>query len=83
MGFFKLLKQTPFSQDNMGIHSELIHPSLLDDVIKHHPRQHWSTCFAETIRRENSLKPWAHTTHLGEEEFPDGVLGNVLVAKYE
>lgn len=37
----------------------------------------------ETIHKENGLKPWAHTTALGEEEFPAKVMGNKLMAPYE
>ncbi|KAL2002221.1 hypothetical protein VTN02DRAFT_400 [Thermoascus thermophilus] len=69
--------------DNTGTHAHLIHPSTIADVSKHCPRQQWSDCFAATIRRENSLKPWAHTTALGEEAFPNRVLGNTLMAPYE
>lgn len=69
--------------DNTGTHANLIHPSTIEDVSKHFPRQKWSDCFAATIRRENSLKPWAHTTALGEEAFPNKVLGNKLMAPYE
>jgi cyanamide hydratase len=43
----------------------------------------WSRCFAATIHRENELKPWAHTTTLGEEAFPAKVLGNKLMAPFE
>lgn len=40
-------------------------------------------CFAHTIQQENGLKPWAHTTHLGVKDFPNGVLENKLMEKYE
>lgn len=52
-------------------------------MTKAYPRKSWSSCFAATIRRENGLKPWAHTTHLGEEDFPEGVEGNALMAPYD
>ncbi|TGO80337.1 hypothetical protein BELL_0009g00230 [Botrytis elliptica] len=32
---------------------------------------------------ENALKPWAHSTHLGVRDFPDGVLGNKLMEKWD
>lgn len=69
--------------DNTGSYANLIHPSTIQDVSSHFPRLKWSGCFASTIHEENRLKPWAHTTTLGEEEFPDKVLGNTLMASYE
>jgi len=65
--------------DNMGLNPELVHTRTIEDVIRAYPRQKWSTCFARTIRKENGLKPWAHTTHLGEDNFPIGVQGNSLM----
>ncbi|KAJ5358950.1 uncharacterized protein N7496_011363 [Penicillium cataractarum] len=69
--------------DNTGAYSDLVHPDTIKDVSAHFPRHHWSDCFAATIHRENGLKPWAHTTALGEEEFPAKVLGNTLMRPYE
>ncbi|GAD98665.1 HD domain containing protein [Paecilomyces variotii No. 5] len=69
--------------DNTGTHSELVHRATIADVTKHYPRLKWSDCFTAVIHRENSLKPWAHTTTLGEEEFPAKVQGNKLMAEYE
>ncbi|OQE40870.1 hypothetical protein PENCOP_c005G01466 [Penicillium coprophilum] len=69
--------------DNTGSYANLIHPSTIQDVSNHFPRLMWSSCFAGTIHEENRLKPWAHTTTLGEEEFRSKVLGNTLMAPYE
>ncbi|KAK2801001.1 hypothetical protein FQN51_005565 [Onygenales sp. PD_10] len=69
--------------DNTGAHKELVHPSTIEDVSANFPRLKWSGCFAATIRQELALKPWAHTTALGEEDFPAKVLGNTLMQKYE
>lgn len=69
--------------DNTGTYADLVHPDTIKDVTAHFPRRHWSACFAATVQRENSLKPWAHTTALGEEEFPAKVLGNKLMEAYE
>ncbi|KAI0200751.1 hypothetical protein F4808DRAFT_470212 [Astrocystis sublimbata] len=66
--------------DNMGGNPGLIDEATRLDVNKQFPREGWSQCFSETIRQENCLKPWAHTTHLGEEDFPDGVKNNSLMA---
>ncbi|KAE8381686.1 hypothetical protein BDV26DRAFT_255253 [Aspergillus bertholletiae] len=69
--------------DNTGAYADVVHPSTIEDVSRRYPRKQWSNCFAATIRRENELKPWSHTTTLGEEAFPAKVLGNSLMAPYE
>ncbi|PGH01359.1 hypothetical protein GX51_05291 [Blastomyces parvus] len=69
--------------DNTGSYEDLVHPSTIENVTAAFPRLKWANCFAATIRQENGLKPWAHTTALGEEEFPAKVLGNKLMEKYE
>ncbi|MCJ1259907.1 hypothetical protein MMC24_007746 [Lignoscripta atroalba] len=69
--------------DNMGGHADFVHKGTIEDVTTHFPRQKWSSCFAATIREENGLKPWAHTTALGDDEFPEGVLHNKLMAPYD
>ena len=70
-------------KDNMGKNAELVHKETIEDVVRHFPRKGWSSCFAATIREENRLKPWAHTTALGEEDFPNRVLNNQLMAPYD
>jgi len=69
--------------DNTGSYADLVHRLTIEDVSKHFPRKRWCNCFVATIHRENSLKPWAHTTALGEEAFPSKVLANTLMAPYE
>jgi cyanamide hydratase len=69
--------------DNMGGNPELVDKATIESVVEAFPRKGWSGCFAATIRRENSLKPWAHTTHLGERDFPEGVENNRLMARYD
>ncbi|KAJ8107117.1 hypothetical protein ONZ43_g6836 [Nemania bipapillata] len=66
--------------DNMGGNPGLIDEETRLDVNRAYPRKGWSGCFSKTIREENALKPWAHTTHLGEEDFPEGVKNNDLMA---
>ncbi|KAJ5833431.1 hypothetical protein N7474_001742 [Penicillium riverlandense] len=68
--------------DNIGAHTELVHPSTIEDISRHFPRQGWSRCFAATLRKETELKPWSHTTVLGEEA-PARVLENKVMAPYE
>lgn len=81
--FLGQLIQLATIYDNMGGNPELVHPDTKVDVNKAFPRNGWSRCFSDTIREENGLKPWAHTTSLGEEEFPNGVLNNQLMAEYD
>ncbi|PWY69704.1 cyanamide hydratase [Aspergillus heteromorphus CBS 117.55] len=69
--------------DNTGLYADLVHPSTIDDVSLHFPRLKWSHCFASTIHRELEIKPWAHTTALGIEDFPSKVLSNTLMSPYE
>ncbi|KAI4230226.1 MAG: hypothetical protein L6R36_000191 [Xanthoria steineri] len=69
--------------DNMGGHKDLVHEDTIRDVTARYPRKKWSSCFAATIRKENGLKPWAHTTALGEDDFPNGVQNNKLMQPYD
>ena len=61
----------------------MVHKETIEDVVKRYARNKWSHCFAATIRKENGLKPWAHTTALGEREFPEGVENNELMRPYD
>ena len=67
----------------MGLRPELVHKATIEDVNKYYPRKGWSGCFAATIRKEIGLKPWAHTTKLGEDDFPRGVEVNEVMAPYD
>ncbi|KAL8722869.1 MAG: hypothetical protein Q9225_000702 [Loekoesia sp. 1 TL-2023] len=78
-----LLIQLATIFDNIGGHKELVHKDTIEDVTKNYPRNKWSSCFAATIRKENGLKPWAHTTALGEDAFPNDVLNNKLMEPYD
>ena len=69
--------------DNVGKNAELVHPQTIVNVTNAYPRLKWSQCFAHTIGQEMELKPWAHTSHLGEKEFKEGVLGNTLMEPFE
>jgi cyanamide hydratase len=69
--------------DNIGGHPGLVHAETKVDVNRAFPRGGWSGCFAATVREEMRLKPWAHSTHLGEREFPEGVEGNELMEEFD
>lgn len=81
--FLGQLIQLATIYDNMGGNPGLVHDATKVDVNRAFPRNGWSRCFHDTIREENGLKPWAHTTALGEEEFPTGVLNNQLMAEFD
>jgi cyanamide hydratase len=81
--FLGQLVQLATLYDNTGGNPEIVHGDTRDDVIGEFPRTGWSKCFAEVIREELGLKPWAHTTHLGEKDFEEAVLGNKLMEEYE
>ncbi|KAK7912017.1 MFS transporter [Apiospora marii] len=61
--------------DNMGARPELVHARTRDAVVGRWTRLGWSACFEGVIREEMGLKPWGHTSHLGEA-FPRGVREN-------
>jgi cyanamide hydratase len=81
--FLGQLIQLATLYDNTGGNPEIVHADTRDDVNAAFPRGEWSRCFADVIKEEMGLKPWAHTSHLGEKEFEEAVLGNTLMEKYE
>ncbi|RDW76851.1 putative urea hydro-lyase/cyanamide hydratase [Aspergillus mulundensis] len=66
--------------DNIGGHAELVSDYTVQDVVRIYPRLGWSSCFAATVEQEVELKPWAHTTALGD--FKGHILANPY-NKYE
>ncbi|KAI9735175.1 MAG: hypothetical protein M1834_001765 [Cirrosporium novae-zelandiae] len=68
--------------DNIGDHADLIHPDTIAAIVKEYPRLKWSHCFAKTAQAEMKLKPWSHTTVLGEE-FPKNILANKVMNHFE
>jgi len=69
----------------MGAHAELIHPKTIEDISNRFPRNKWTNCFANVVKDEIKLKPWAHTTAMGpsEDAIVSGILGNKVMAKYD
>lgn len=69
----------------MGAHAELVHTKTIEDVSVMFPRKKWTGCFADVVKTEIKLKPWAHTTAMGpcEDAIVNGVLGNKVMAKYD
>ncbi|KAL9107968.1 MAG: hypothetical protein Q9227_007183 [Pyrenula ochraceoflavens] len=69
--------------DNVGKFGELVSRETIEAVVKEYPREGWSGCFAETLRKENEVKGWCNSSRLGAEDFPRAVEGNELMAKYD
>jgi cyanamide hydratase len=82
ISFLGQLIQLATLYDNGGQNPELVSKETRDDVNREFPRRGWAQCFSSSIREENSLKPWAHTTKCGEEEFPNMLLENDLMNGY-
>lgn len=62
--------------DNVGANTQYVHPDTVDYINRKYSREGWGGCFASAIDRENSEKPWGHTSQLGIPDFRDGVAGN-------
>ncbi|KAH0602157.1 hypothetical protein MHUMG1_01036 [Metarhizium humberi] len=73
--------------DNTGFHPHvagfktLIHPSTVAKINEAYPRLKWCTFFSNTIRMEETLKPWCHSTHL--VNFDKEIETNTLMAEWE
>ncbi|KAM6511170.1 HD domain-containing protein [Fusarium falciforme] len=85
--FLGQLIQLSTIYDNVGDHpsvkdfDQIIHEKTREEVNKAFPRDGWLGCFAETIRKEETMKPWCHTTHI--PDFAEKVEGNKLMRQYE
>jgi len=77
--------------DNVGIRASLIHSQLIKTTCAAFPRTGWSECFASTIEKELSLKPWCHSTTFEVPNWKEGVAshfatdvrGNDVMRPYE
>jgi cyanamide hydratase len=85
--FLGQLIQLATIYDNVGEHphvedfGRIIDENTRGEVNEAFPREGWLGCFAETIRKEEALKPWCHTTHI--PNFAEQVEGNQLQKPYE
>ncbi|KAJ4349224.1 hypothetical protein N0V95_004760 [Ascochyta clinopodiicola] len=85
--FIGQLIQLATIYDNVGEYEgiedfgSLVHEATRDEVNKAFPRLYWSNCFADTVRREESSKPWCHTTHI--PQFEEKIKANALHKKWE
>lgn len=73
--------------DNVGEHPawdqihRIIDEKTLEDVNNQFPRLKWLTCFANTIREEERLKPWCHSTVI--PNFDKKIEANELMKPFE
>ncbi|RBR11209.1 uncharacterized protein FIESC28_09093 [Fusarium coffeatum] len=85
--FLGQLIQLATIYDNVGAHpnvedfGRIIHEKTREEVNGMFQREGWLGCFADTIRKEEGLKPWCHTTHI--PNFAEQVEGNELQKPYE
>lgn len=81
------LIQLATTYDNTGFHphvrniGQLIHESTRTEINETYPRIKWCTFFSTTIRKEESIKPWCHSTHL--VNFDKEIEANTLMKKWE
>ncbi len=67
--------------DNAGLNAELVHAETIKNVVEKFPRNGWTGCFADVVRKECESKPWANTTRI--EGFAEMVEGNELMRAYD
>lgn len=67
--------------DNAGLNSELVHEDTIKNVVEKFPRNGWTGCFANVVRKECELKPWANTSRI--EGFAEMVEANKLMEPYD
>ncbi|KAH8705379.1 hypothetical protein BGW36DRAFT_421941 [Talaromyces proteolyticus] len=81
------LIQLATAYDNTSIHPrikefwKIIHPSTREQVNRAHTRLDWSKFFSSTIRKEEAIKPWCHSTHL--VNFAEEIENNALMKQLE
>ena len=81
------LIQLATTYDNTSVHphvrnfENMVHPATREEVVEAHPRLLWSEFFARTIRKEEAIKPWCHSTHL--VNFAEEIESNTLMKKWE
>ena len=85
--YFGQLIQLATTYDNTGVHphvkgfEKLIHSMTLAQINEAHPRLKWCTFFSTVIRKEESIKPWCHSTHL--VDFDREIETNTLMRQWE
>ncbi|KAF9881857.1 hypothetical protein CkaCkLH20_01003 [Colletotrichum karsti] len=73
--------------DNVGRHpnvkefDRMIHEATRREINEAHPRLGWCSFFAGTIRKEEGIKPWCHSTHI--VDFDKDIESNTLMKEWE
>jgi cyanamide hydratase len=67
--------------DNAGLHGELVAKGTIESVTGAFPREKWTGCFADVVRKECQVKPWSNTTRI--EGFAEMVEANKLMEPYD
>lgn len=67
--------------DNAGLNAELVHEDTIKSVVAKFPRDKWTACFADVVRKEMELKPWSNTTRI--EGFAEMVEANRVMEPYD
>jgi cyanamide hydratase len=85
--FIGQLIQLATIYDNIGSHprvknfGEIIHETTRTETNEAYPRTEWCSFFASTIRQEEEIKPWCHSTHI--LNFGKEIEGNTLMKQWE
>ncbi|KAF6814156.1 cyanamide hydratase [Colletotrichum sojae] len=73
--------------DNVGRHprvgdfDKMVHGETRREINEAHPRLGWCSFFASTIRKEEDIKPWCHSTHI--VDFDKEIESNTLMRQWE
>ncbi|KAF0330222.1 hypothetical protein GQ607_002552 [Colletotrichum asianum] len=73
--------------DNVGRHpnvkdfDKMVHDKTRREINEAHPRLGWCSFFAGTIRKEEEIKPWCHSTHI--VGFDGEIESNTLMKEWE
>ncbi|KAB8237904.1 putative cyanamide hydratase [Aspergillus alliaceus] len=85
--YISQLIQLATTYDNTGIRphvkdfGKLIHDETRAKINEAHPRLKWCTFFSGVIRKEETIKPWCHSTHL--VNFDEEIEDNALMKPWE
>jgi cyanamide hydratase len=81
------LIQLATTYDNTTIHphvkdfQSMVHDTTRAQIAEAYPRLKWSNFFSTIIRKEESIKPWCHSTHL--VDFANEIEDNSLMKQFE
>ncbi|GKT59187.1 cyanamide hydratase [Colletotrichum tofieldiae] len=85
--FIGQLIQLATLYDNVGRHpyvrdfDRIIHETTRREINEAHPRLKWCSFFSSTVRKEEGLKPWCHSTHI--VNFDKDIESNTLMREWE